>query len=102
MKIKLGDQVKVIKGKDSGKLGKVEKVYAKEDKVLVEGMNQYKRHIKARMQGQKSEIVTLTKPLPLTNVMVMCPKCKQPTRVGIKVLKDSKVRVCKKCNNEFV
>jgi large subunit ribosomal protein L24 len=102
MKIHAGDQVKVIKGKDSGKLGKVERVFAKTDKVLVEGVNQYKRHIKARMQGQKSEIVTLTKPLALTNVMVMCPKCKQPTRVGIKALKDSKVRVCKKCKHEFV
>lgn len=102
MKIKKDDQVKVIKGKDSGKLGKVEKVFSKEGKVLVEGVNQYKRHIKARMQGQKSEIITLTKPLPVTNVLVMCPKCKQPTRLGVKVLKDGKVRVCKKCNNEFV
>ncbi len=102
MKIHKGDSVKVITGKDSGKVAKVEKVFSKTGKVLVEGVNQYKRHIKARMQGQKSEIVTLTKPLPLTNVMIMCPKCKQPTRVGVKVLKDSKVRVCKKCNNEFV
>ena len=102
MKIHKGDSVKVIAGKDSGKVGKIEKVFSKTGKVLVEGVNQYKRHIKARMQGQKSEIVTLTKPLPVTNVMVMCPKCKQPTRVGVKVLKDSKVRICKKCNNEFV
>ncbi len=102
MKIKKNDQVKVIRGKDNGKLGKVEKVFSKEGKVLVEGMNQYKRHIKARMQGQKSEIITITKPLSITNVLVMCPKCKQPTRVGIKILKDSKVRVCKKCNHEFV
>lgn len=102
MKIKKNDQVKVIRGKDNGKVGKVEKVFAKTGKVLVEGMNQYKRHIKARMQGQKSEIITITKPLATTNVLVMCPKCKQPTRVGIKVLKDSKVRVCKKCNHEFV
>lgn len=102
MKIHKGDSVKVITGKDSGKVAKVEKVFSKTGKVLVEGVNQYKRHIKARMQGQKSEIVTLTKPLPMTNVMIMCPKCKQPTRVGVKVLKDSKVRVCKKCNNEFV
>ena len=102
MKIKKDDQVKVIRGKDSGKLGKVERVIAKENRVVVEGVNQYKRHIKARMQGQKSEIVTITKSLPITNVLVMCPKCKQPTRVGLKVLKDSKVRVCKKCNHEFV
>lgn len=102
MKLKANDQVKIVRGKDSGKVGKVEKVFVKEDKVLVEGVNQYKRHVKAKMQGQKSEIITLTKPLPLANVQVMCPKCKQPTRVGLKVLKDSKVRVCKKCNHEFV
>jgi len=101
MKIHKGDTVKVILGKDADKLGKVEKVYSKTDKVLVEGVNQYKRHIKARMQGQKSEIVTITKPLPVTNVALLCPKCKQPTRVGIKTLKDSKVRVCKKCKHEF-
>jgi large subunit ribosomal protein L24 len=102
MKIHKDDQVKVIRGKDSGKLGKVERVISKENKVLVEGVNQYKRHVKAKMQGQKSEIITLTKPLPIANVLVMCPKCKQPTRVGIKALKDSKVRVCKKCKHEFV
>lgn len=102
MKIHAGDQVKVIRGKDSGNLGKVQKVFSKEEKVLVEGVNQFKRHVKARMQGQKSEIITLTKPVALANVRLMCPKCKQPTRVGIKVLKDSKVRVCKKCNHEFV
>lgn len=102
MKIHKNDQVKIIRGKDSGKLGKVEKVFAKTDKVLVEGVNQYKKHIKARMQGQKSEIITITKPLALSNVLVVCPKCKQPTRVAVKVLKDSKVRVCKKCQHEFV
>src|SRR6202008_735811 len=101
-KLHKGDTVKVIRGKDSEKVGKVEKVFSKEAKVLVEGVNQYKRHIKARMQGQKSEIVTLTKPLPIANVSLLCPKCKQPTRVGYKTLKDAKVRVCKKCNHEFV
>lgn len=101
MKIKKGDTVKVIKGKDSGKLGKVEKVFSKSKRVLVEGANQYKRHIKAKMQGQKSEIITITKPLPEANVALLCPKCKQETRVGYKVLKDSKVRVCKKCGHEF-
>ncbi|HEX8932042.1 MAG TPA: 50S ribosomal protein L24 [Patescibacteria group bacterium] len=102
MKLKKNDQVKVIKGKDAGKLGKVEKIFTKTGKALVEGVNQYKRHVKARMQGQKSEIITITKPLALANVQIVCPKCKQPTRVGIKVLKDSKVRVCKKCKHEFV
>jgi len=101
MKIKKGDTVKVIKGKDSGSLGKVEKVFSKLEKVLVEGVNQYKRHVKSRMQGQKSEIITITKPLPIASVVLLCPKCKKEARVGYKILKDSKVRVCKKCGHEF-
>ncbi|HZE87264.1 MAG TPA: 50S ribosomal protein L24 [Methylomirabilota bacterium] len=102
MKIKKNDQVKIVVGKDSGKQGKVEKVFVKEDRVLVEGVNQYKRHVKSRTPGQKSEIITLTKPLPVTNVALICPKCKKPTRVGYKIIKDGKVRVCKKCQHEFV
>lgn len=101
MKLKKGDSVSIVRGKDSGKKGTVEKVFAKESKVLVEGVNQYKRHVKARMQGQKSEIITLTKPLPLANVQLLCPKCKKVTRVGYKMLKDEKVRICRKCNAEI-
>jgi len=101
MKLQKGDTVNVVRGKDSGKTGKIEKVFSKEAKVLVEGVNQYKRHIKARMAGQKSEIVTLTKPLPVSNVMLLCPKCKKLTRVGYKVMKEDKVRICKKCQAEL-
>jgi large subunit ribosomal protein L24 len=102
MKLQTGDTVKIVRGKDSGRTGKVEKVFIKENKVVVEGINQYKRHIKAKMPGQKSEIITLTKPLPVSNVMLECPKCKKPARVGYKLLKDgSKTRFCKKCNAEI-
>jgi len=101
MKLQKGDTVNIVRGKDSGKTGKVEKVFSKEAKVLVEGVNQYKRHVKARMAGQKSEIVTLTKPLPVANVMLLCPKCKKLTRVGYKMLKEDKVRICKKCQAEI-
>lgn len=101
MKLKKGDSITVIRGKDSGKKGTVEKVFTKEAKVLVEGVNQYKRHVKARQQGQKSEIITLTKPLPIANVQLVCPKCKKLTRVGYKMLKDEKVRICRKCNAEI-
>jgi len=101
MKLKKGDTVKIVTGKDSGRTGKVEKVFSKESKVTVEGVNQYKRHVKARMEGQKSEIITLTKPLPVANVQLLCPKCKKPTRVGYKMLKDEKVRFCKKCKAEL-
>lgn len=101
MKLLKGDTVKVVAGKDSGKTGKVEHVFSKEGKVVVEGVNQYKRHIKGRMQGQKSEIITITKGLPVANVVLVCPNCKKETRVGYKVLKNGKSRVCKKCNKEI-
>ena len=90
MKLKKGDQVKIIRGKDSGKTGLVEKVYPKLSKVIVAGINQYKRHVKAKTQDQKSEIVVITKPLSSSNVILVCPKCKKSTRVGYKVLKDNK------------
>lgn len=101
MKLKKGDQVTVVKGKDSGKKGAVQKVFTKEAKVLIEGVNQYKRHVKSRMPGQKSEIITLTKPLAVANVQLICPKCKKLTRVGYKFLKDEKVRICRKCKTEI-
>lgn len=101
MKLKKGDKVKVIKGKDKGKTGKIERVLAKKNQVLVLGVNQYKRHLKARSQRQPSEIVTLTKPLSLTNVALVCPSCGEIARVGFKIEKDSKMRICKKCNKQI-
>ncbi len=101
MKLKKGDQVAIVTGKDNGKKGTVEKVFSKEAKVLVEGINQYKRHVKARTTDQKSEIITITKPLAVANVQLICPKCKKVTRVGFKMLKEEKVRICRKCKAEI-
>ena len=100
MKFKKGDNVKVIKGKDKGKIGKIEKVLPKENKVLVANVNLFKRHMKARSQNQPSEIVTLTKPIALSSVSFICPKCKKESRIGYKVEKGVKSRVCKKCESE--
>ncbi|HKC14412.1 MAG TPA: 50S ribosomal protein L24 [Patescibacteria group bacterium] len=97
MKLRKGDSVKVVSGKDKGKVGKIEKIYPKENKILVEGVNQYKRHLKSRAQNQKSEIVTLTKPLPVAAVSLICPKCNKTTRVGFRVEKGKKEMFCKKC-----
>ncbi len=99
MKIKKGDTVKVVAGKDAGKTAKVQRVFEGDLKVLVEGINQYKKHIKARTQTQKSEIITITKPLPVSNVALICPKCKAQTRVGYKIEKGEKTRICRKCQN---
>ena len=102
MKIKKGDTVLVTSGKDKGKKETVERVLGSSNKVLVIGVNQYKRHVKKNpYTGQGSEIVTITKPLPVANVALICPKCKKQTRVGYKVEKDRKIRICKKCKKEI-
>ena len=99
MKIKKGDLVKVTAGKDRGREGKVERVWA--DKILVPGVNQYKKHVKPQGEGRPGEIVALPRPLPVGNVALVCPKCKQQTRVGYKFINDKKVRICRKCKNEI-
>jgi large subunit ribosomal protein L24 len=101
MKLKKGDLVKVILGKDKGKQAKIEKILPKNGKVLVTGVNQYKRHLKARAQGQSSEIVTITKPLSSQNVALICPHCKVQTRIGFKIEKNDKIRVCRKCDKKI-
>jgi large subunit ribosomal protein L24 len=101
IKFKKGDEVKVMSGKDKGKTGKIEKIFIKEDKVLVGGVNQYKRHLKARSQSQPSEIITLTKPLRVSVVSLICPRCQKVTRVGFKLEKDAKIRICKKCKSQI-
>jgi len=100
MKLKKGDNVKIVLGKDKGKEGKIEKVLGKIGKVLVTGINQYKRHLKSRSQRQPSEIVTITKPLPLGNVALICPHCKVQTRIGFRIEKNDKIRVCAKCDKK--
>lgn len=100
-KIRKGDEVIVLAGKDKGKKGKVEAVFSKENKLIVNGANQYKRHLKRRSQAQPSEIITITKPLPVGSVLIVCPKCHLPTRVGLKKEEEKKVRICKKCQAEI-
>jgi len=97
MKLRKGDEVKIIRGKDKGKTGKIEKVFSKTKKVIIPGVNLYKRHLKARSQSQPSEIITLTKPIAMANVILICPKCNLPTRVGFEIKDNEKIRICKKC-----
>ena len=101
MKLKKGDEVEVVKGKDSGKRGKIEKVFPKVSMVLIPNINTYKRHKKKRLQNEKSEIITLTKPIPVSNVELICPNCHKRTRVGFKIEKETKVRICKNCKKEI-
>lgn len=98
MKLHKGDEVKIVAGKDKGKTGKVEQVLPQVNKVLVLGVNEYKRHVKATSKTDKSEIKVITKPLPVANVQYLCPKCHLLSRIGYRIENDKKARVCKKCD----
>ena len=93
MKLHKGDQILVTAGKDAGKKGKIEKVFPKEARVLVAGVNMYKRHQKKRDEQHPGGIVEAARPLPIGNVALVCPKCGKQTRVGYLVTKGEKVRI---------
>lgn len=105
MNIKKGDKVKILKGKDKGKTGKVLQVFSRQNKVSVEGLNLLIKHMRPRRQGEKGQRIEFPAPLNISNIMLVCPKCDRPTRVGRKNIeimagekkKVKKVRVCKKC-----
>jgi len=96
-KIKKGDTVLIIRGKDRGKTGKVMKVIPKEQRIIVEGLNLVKKHLKPRTAGEKGRIVEIPAPLHWSKVKLICPKCKKATKVGFKFQEEKKVRYCKKC-----
>jgi large subunit ribosomal protein L24 len=102
MKVKAGDTVKITAGKDRGREGVVQKVFPKQQKVIVEGMMLFKKHMKAQGQGKPGGIIDIQKPISISNLAVICPTCKQETRVGY--LNDNqggKTRICKKCKKEL-
>lgn len=97
--IKKDDKVKIIAGKDNGKIGKVLKVIKKDKRVLVEKANLVKRHVKPSAQNRQGGIVEGEASISWSNVMLMCSKCVSPARIKMKSLEDGqKVRVCVKCN----
>ncbi|MCL2678791.1 MAG: 50S ribosomal protein L24 [Dehalococcoidia bacterium] len=98
MKIKKNDTVLVIAGKDRGKKGKVHFAYPRENKVLVDGVNIIKKHTRPRGQVKQAGIIKREEKLQVSNVMLLCPKCNKPARIGTKIKKDgSRARACKVC-----
>ncbi len=97
MKIHKNDIVKIIVGKDKGKTGKVLNVFLKENKVLIEGLNLYKKHVKPKKQGEKGQIISMLRPVNVSNVMAMCQSCGNSARVGFRFENENKIRYCKKC-----
>jgi len=98
MNIRKNDQVVVVSGVHKGKKGKVLKVFSKESRILIEGVNLIKRHTRPSQKSPQGGIVEKEAPIHASNAMVICGKCNSKTRVGKKVLSDKKIaRVCKKC-----
>ena len=93
--VKTDDTVLVISGKDRGKKGKVMQVSPKERKVIVEGINKVKKHVKPRKMGEPGGINEAEAALYADKVQLICPKCGRPTRVGHRIEDGKKVRVCK-------
>lgn len=99
MKIKKGDFVYIIKGKDRGKSGKIASVQTKKNTVIIQGLNQYKKTVKPKREGEKGQIILVSRPISAANVQLICPKCGKRTRVGYKIEGQKKNRYCKKCQS---
>ena len=100
MNVKRGDKVRIIAGKDKGKDGKVLRAYPEKQRVMVEGANMIKKHTRPSTKNQQGGIMTVEGTIHVSNVMLLCPTCNEPTRVGRRREGDAKVRVCKKCGKD--
>jgi len=101
LKLKKGDMVVVMSGKDKGKTGQIEKVLPKTNQILIPGVNIVKKHTKPTKRNPHGGIVQINKPIPVSNVMLICPVCNKATRVGFKMLDNKKLRICKKCKESI-
>lgn len=95
MKIRKGDQVEIIAGKDAGKRGAILAVFPDIEKVAVQGANIMKRHIRSKRDGEKGQRIEREAPIHISNVMLVCPHTGKPTRIGYKIEGNEKVRVSK-------
>ncbi len=97
MKIKTNDNVKIISGKDKNKTGKVLQVFPSDQKLVVEGLNIIKKHLRSRKTGEKGQVIELSGPFSASKAMLVCPKCQKAVRVGYALNGDKKQRVCRAC-----
>jgi large subunit ribosomal protein L24 len=102
MKIRKGDRVKVLAGKDRGREGTVTFAYPKEGRVIVDGVNVAKKHQKPTRATQQGGIIDKEMPIAVSNVAIICPSCGKPTRVGQRLDADgTKTRICRKCEGDL-
>ncbi len=101
MKIKKGDTILLIAGKDRGKKGKVLQVIPSKGKVVVDNINLRKKHVRPKKSGEKGQVVEFSAPVDISNVKLVCPKCSKPSRIGYIITEGKKDRVCKKCEKKI-
>ncbi len=105
MKIKKGDTVEVIAGNYRERKGIVRQVFPREGRVLVSGINLVKKHQRRMSTGGRSQaqggIIEFEAPIHISNVMLICPACKKPTRVAYDTSSGTKIRICKRCRAEI-
>jgi large subunit ribosomal protein L24 len=97
-RIKKGDTVEVIQGKENGKRGKVMRILSAEDRIVVERVNFIKRHVRPSQKTPQGGVIEREASMHISNVKLVCPSCNQPVRVGVRMEGEAKVRYCKKCN----
>jgi len=102
LKIRKGDTVQIIKGRDKGKKGKVLDIIDKNRRALIEGLHLVKKHKRQTRQDQQGGIVSIEAPVGIGNIMMLCKQCNRPVRVGFKIQEDGrKLRVCKSCKENI-
>jgi large subunit ribosomal protein L24 len=97
MKIKKGDNVLIVAGKDRGKTGKILRSMPATSRVVVEGLNLVKKHMRPKREGEKGQMASVSASMDISNVKMICPNCKKATRVGYMIEGETKKRICKKC-----
>jgi large subunit ribosomal protein L24 len=97
-RIKRGDTVEVVQGKEAGKRGKVMHVLEAEDRIIVERVNFIKRHVRPSKKVPQGGVIEREASMHISNVMLVCPSCSKPVRVGMRWEGDEKIRYCKNCN----
>ncbi len=101
LSIRAGDKIKVIAGKDKGKEAKVLAALPYKQRVIVERINMVKKATRPTQRNAQGGILEIEAPIHVSNVMLVCPSCSQPTRVGRRRVEGARVRVCKKCGNDI-
>jgi large subunit ribosomal protein L24 len=99
--IRKGDKVRILAGKDKGKDGKVLSAFPFKERVSVEGVAMVKKHTRPNQRNQQGGIMTIEGTIHVSNVMLVCPSCGQPTRVARRREDGNRVRVCKKCGKDI-